>query len=135
MVLAGPAQDDRVFHRSDAGPISVILFLYIDWVLLNWRTGILLFLGVLLLAIVLSGVMLNTLFLVREIRRSEQHDAFINAVTHELKTPVPSIRLYLETLQTHGDGRSLKPGELTFYVDQTDGIASPSRRWSLTRES
>ena len=59
----------------------------------------------------------------------------INAVTHELKMPVPSIRLYLETLQPHGDGRSLKPGELTFYVDQTDGIASPSRRWSLTRES
>ena len=44
--------------------------------------------------------MLNTIFLVREIRRNEQHDAFINAVTHELKTPVASIRLYLETLQT-----------------------------------
>ena len=43
--------------------------------------------------------MLNTIFLVREIRRNEQHDAFINAVTHELKTPVASIRLYLETLQ------------------------------------
>ena len=40
-----------------------------------------------------------------------------------------------EFLQTHGDGRSLKRGEHKFYVDQTDGIASPSRRWSLTRES
>jgi hypothetical protein len=101
MVLAGPAQDDRVFHRSDAGPISVILFLYIDWVLLNWRTGILLFLGVLLLAIVLSGLMLKTLFLVREIRRSEQHDAFINAVTHEFKTPVPRRRTFVETRRTY----------------------------------
>jgi signal transduction histidine kinase len=45
-------------------------------------------------------VVLNTIFLVREIRRNEQHDAFINAVTHELKTPVSSIRLYLETLQS-----------------------------------
>jgi two-component system, OmpR family, sensor histidine kinase SenX3 len=39
-------------------------------------------------------------FLVLEIRRSEQHDSFINAVTHELKTPIASIRLYLETLQS-----------------------------------
>jgi two-component system, OmpR family, sensor histidine kinase SenX3 len=42
---------------------------------------------------------LNTIFLVREIRRNEQHNAFINAVTHELKTPVASIRLYVETLR------------------------------------
>ena len=45
-------------------------------------------------------MVLNTIFLVREIRRNEQHDSFINAVTHELKTPVASIRLYLQTLQT-----------------------------------
>ena len=47
----------------------------------------------------IAGLVLNTVFLVREVRRSEQHDAFINAVTHELKTPVASIRLYLETLE------------------------------------
>ena len=45
-------------------------------------------------------MVLNTIFLVREIRRNEQHDTFINAVTHELKTPVASIRLYLQTLQS-----------------------------------
>lgn len=101
MVLAGRRRSIAFFIALGAGLISVILLLYIGWVLLNWRTGILLFLGVLLLGVVLSGVMLNTLFLVREIRRNEQHDAFINAVTHELKTPVASIRLYLETLQTH----------------------------------
>src|SRR5579864_1321016 len=100
MVVAGRRRSIAFFIALGAGLISVILLLYIGWVLLNWRTGILLFLASLLSLIIISGVVLNTTFLVREIRRNEQHDAFINAVTHELKTPIASIRLYLETLQT-----------------------------------
>jgi two-component system, OmpR family, sensor histidine kinase SenX3 len=100
MVVAGRQKSIAFFIALGAGLISIALLLYVGWVWLNWRTGILLLLGVLLLAIIISGVVLNTIFLVREIRRNEQHDAFINAVTHELKTPVASIRLYLQTLQT-----------------------------------
>jgi len=69
------------------------------WIILNWREGIKLFLGVIFFGAIVTGLVLNTIFLVREIRRNEQHDSFINAVTHELKTPIASIRLYLETLQ------------------------------------
>src|SRR5437588_90555 len=100
MVVAGRQKSIAFFIALGAGLISVILLFYIGWVLFNWRTGILLFLGFLLVSMIISGVVLNTIFLVREIRRNEQHDAFINAVTHELKTPVASIRLYLQTLQT-----------------------------------
>ena len=100
MVVSGRRKSIAFFIALGAGLISVILLLYIGWVLLNWRTGILVFFGVLLLAMIISGIVLNTIFLVREIRRNEQHDAFINAVTHELKTPIASIRLYLQTLQT-----------------------------------
>jgi two-component system, OmpR family, sensor histidine kinase SenX3 len=69
------------------------------WIILNWREGIRVFLGIIFFGAIIAGLVLNTIFLVREIRRNEQHDSFINAVTHELKTPIASIRLYLQTLQ------------------------------------
>src|SRR5271167_3696524 len=69
------------------------------WIILNWREGIKVFLGVIFFGAISAGLVLNTIFLLREIRRNEQHDSFINAVTHELKTPIASIRLYLQTLQ------------------------------------
>jgi two-component system, OmpR family, sensor histidine kinase SenX3 len=99
MVLPGRRKSIAFFIAMGAGLILILLLLYIGYILLSWRTGILLFLGIMLLSLVMAGVVVNTTFLVREIRRNEQHDAFINAVTHELKTPVASIKLYLETLQ------------------------------------
>ncbi len=70
-----------------------------SWIILNWREIMPLILGVIFFGFIIAGVILNTIFLVREIRRNEQQDSFLNAVTHELKTPITSIRLYLETLQ------------------------------------
>jgi two-component system, OmpR family, sensor histidine kinase SenX3 len=79
--------------------VALAVALNIGWILLNWREGLLLILGIVFFAVIITGLVLNTIFLVREVRRNEQHDTFINAVTHELKTPLASIRLYLETLQ------------------------------------
>src|SRR6266700_3437343 len=74
--------------------------LNIGWILLNLREVALLIFGVIFFALIITGLILNTIFLVREIRRNEQHDSFLNAVTHELKTPIASLRLYLETLES-----------------------------------
>jgi signal transduction histidine kinase len=79
--------------------VVLAVALNISWIFLNWREGVLFFFGVIVFLAIITGLILNTTFLVREIRRNEHHDSFINAVTHELKTPITSIRLYLETLQ------------------------------------
>ena len=73
--------------------------LNVGWIIVNWRQAGLLIVGLIVFPLIITGVVLNTIFLVREIRRNEQHEAFINAVTHELKTPVASMKLYLQTLQ------------------------------------
>ena len=80
--------------------VAAAVTLNISWLVLNWREGVLIVFGTIFFMVIIAGMVINTIFLVREIRRNEQHDSFINAVTHELKTPVASIRLYLQTLQT-----------------------------------
>ena len=87
--------------------------LNIGWILLNVREVVLLVLGIIFFALIITGLILNTIFLVREIRRNEQHDAFLNAVTHELKTPIASIKLYLETLKA----RDLTPEKRAEFYD------------------
>ncbi len=81
------------------GLVALAVALNVGWIILNWRQGVLLFFGIVFFGLIIAGMVVNTIFLVRELRHSEQHDSFINAVTHELKTPVASIRLHLETLQ------------------------------------
>ena len=79
--------------------VALAVVLNVSWIILNWRETVLLVFGVIFFAAIIIGMIFNTAFLVREVRRGEQHDSFINGVTHELKTPIASIRLYLETLQ------------------------------------
>jgi len=80
--------------------VALAVALSVGWIILNWREVALLVLGIVFFNLLIFGLVLNTTFLIREIRRNEQHDAFINDVRHELKTLVASIRLYLETLKT-----------------------------------
>ena len=65
------------------GLAGVAVAVGFGWIILNWREGIKVFLGVIFFGAITTGLVLNTIFLLREIRRNEQHDSFINAVTHD----------------------------------------------------
>src|SRR6266403_5257521 len=79
--------------------VALTVVVNVGWIVINWRRVAPLIFGVIFFGLIIAGLSVNTVFLVREIRRNEQQDSFLNAVTHELKTPVASIRLYLETLE------------------------------------
>jgi two-component system sensor histidine kinase SenX3 len=102
--------------------VTIAIVLNVGWILLNFREVALLVLGVVFFGLIIAGLVLNTIFLVREIRRNEQHDSFINAVTHELKTPIASIRLYLETLQTRQVDEERKKEFYKIMLDDTDRL-------------
>lgn len=92
--------------------VAAAVTLNIGWILVNGRRVLPLVLGVSSFALIIAGLIVYTVFLVREMRITEQQDSFLNAVTHELKTPIASIRLYLETLQSREVGEAQRK---TFY--------------------
>jgi two-component system, OmpR family, sensor histidine kinase SenX3 len=121
MVVVGRRKSVGIYIALGVVLISLSLILYAAWVA-NLRNVAFLVLGGLLLAALIAGMVLNTFFLVRQIRRNEQQDAFINAVTHELKTPVASIRLYLETLQSRDIDEAKRKEFYSTMLDDSDRL-------------
>lgn len=107
-------------RRSIGGPLAIgiismvlVLLLAIGWQVLVWRDGpeiteglstfdlVLLILGTLFFVMVLAGLVWLCVKLVMEMRLNQSQRAFLDAVTHELNTPLASFRLGLETLGRH----------------------------------
>jgi signal transduction histidine kinase len=76
-----------------------------DWVLLV--------LGAVSFVLIMGGVFWLCLWLVREIGVNQRQTAFIDAVTHEMRTPLASLRLHLDTLERHDPERERRLEFLT----------------------
>jgi signal transduction histidine kinase len=56
--------------------------------------------------LIVAGLVWLCVWLLREIGANQRQRAFLDAVTHEMKTPLASMRLYLDTLDRHDPGRT-----------------------------
>jgi signal transduction histidine kinase len=102
--------------------VAIAIYLNVGWILTHYKRVGPLVLGIVFFALLISGIVIYTVFLVLEIRRNEQHNSFINAVTHELKTPIASIRLYLETLQSRQLTEDQKKHFYRVMLDDSDRL-------------
>ncbi len=107
-------------RRSIGVPLSIgivsmvlVLALSVGWQILVWRDAtkpsevltpldlVLFVLGTLFFLLVFGGLVWLSVKVVIEMRLNQSQRAFLDAVTHELKTPLSSFRLGLETLGRH----------------------------------
>jgi signal transduction histidine kinase len=102
--------------------VGLTIYLNIVWLVNNWRNVVPLVLGIIFFGLIIAGLVLYTIFLVREIRRNEQQDSFLNAVTHELKTPITSLRLYLQTLERRTLNENQRRDFYRLMLDDTDRL-------------
>ena len=102
--------------------VAAAVTLNIGWILVNGRRIAPLILGVVTFGLIIAGLIVYTVFLVREMGITEQQDSFLNSVTHELKTPIASIRLYLETLQSRDVGDAQRKEFYRVMLQDTDRL-------------
>ena len=102
--------------------VAAAVTLNIGWILVNGRRVAPIVLGVTTFSLIIAGLIVYTVFLVREMGITEQQDSFLNSVTHELKTPIASIRLYLETLQSRDVGDAQRKEFYRVMLQDTDRL-------------
>jgi two-component system sensor histidine kinase SenX3 len=122
MRITGRAKKIALFVTLGAILVGLAVALNVTWVVLNWREVVPLVLGIIFFGLIIAGIIVYTVFLVREIHKNEQQDSFLNAVTHELKTPIASIRLYLETLESRQLSEQQRHDFYRIMLEDTDRL-------------
>src|ERR1700680_2251484 len=122
MRITGRAKKIAFFVTLGSCLVGLAVALNVTWIVINWREVVPLVLGIIFFGLIIAGLIVYTVFLVREIRKNEQQDSFLNYVTHELKTPIALIRLYLETLQACKVGEQQRHEFYRIMLEDTDRL-------------
>src|SRR6185436_16236292 len=122
-------------HRSLRWPITlgvlmfvILVALLVGWIVLSifgwdWKRAplyiALLSTGTIFLTFAIVGTALYLTLSIKAINLSRRQSNFIDSVTHELKSPIASLKLYLQTLNR----RNVSPGEQEkFFKDMLEDV-------------
>ncbi len=131
-----------VFILSTAA-LAISLFLYIYWyigisaglksVIARYRldanqffeaqTWVVILSLSLLVAVILAGILIIFVYNLKTLQLYRLQHTFINNFTHELKTPVTSLKLYLETFVKHELPREEQLRYITFMLQDTERLS------------
>lgn len=110
--------------------IVLLIALTVGWILLavaaiRVDTGAfwaILTLGTTFLALVLVGVVLYLWLSIKEINLNRRQANFIDSVTHELKSPIASLKLYLQTMRRHPLGEEERVEFTDFMLEDVERL-------------
>ena len=113
--------------------IVLLLVLTIGWVLLNVFGALkdsdlsglywaLLSIGSTFILLLLVGVVLYLILSIKAINLTRRQSNFIDSVTHELKSPIASMKLYLQTLNRHQVSQELQADFHRFMLEDLERL-------------
>lgn len=111
--------------------IVLVVALMIGWILLTvlyphriaaplWWT--LVGVGSLFLLLLLVGVVMYFALTVKEVKLNRRQSNFMDSVTHELKSPIASLKLYLQTLHRHRVSPEEQENFFRFMLDDVERL-------------
>ncbi|MEO2014803.1 MAG: HAMP domain-containing sensor histidine kinase [Fuerstiella sp.] len=87
-----------IWTSAVLGTLNLTLMLVLIILLAQQQAWLALVLGSIALGISLFGISFYSVLTIKEIQLNRRQSNFVDSVTHELKTPIAALRLYLDTL-------------------------------------
>ncbi len=128
--------------------LALSLFLYIYWYIevsaglrsvidrfdldarsvLAYETWVVILVLSILVALILAGIFIIFVYSQKTVQLFRMQQNFINNFTHELKTPVTSLKLYLETFLKHDLDRDVRKKYLEYMLRDVDRLSENINR-------
>ena len=85
--------------------VALAVFLNVSWIVYHWRSVVPLVLGIVFFSVIIAGLVVNTIFIVREVRRNEHHRVFRRGPLNDARKGSPDFHCLLLQRRIAGQGR------------------------------